>query len=476
MPKPKIVRRLVFSAASGAALILAMLAGTVPAGTVLAGTALAGAAGAPPRALTSSAAGAQAAAASPRAVFPAGSAPVRRSCPVPHRPAVAACEALVRTGAPARQGRLALGVAPLGYGPADLQSAYALPSATAGAGATVAIVDAYDDPTAAADLAVYRRQFGLPPCTVTSGCFRKINQRGGRDYPPRDQGWAQEISLDLDMVSAVCPQCHILLVEADDGSLANLGAAVNDAVAQGARYVSNSYSSGIEFSGEAQYDRQYYNHPGVVITASAGDFGYPGGFPAASPHVVAVGGTSLVRDPSSPRAWAETAWSGTGSGCSYLAKPSWQDDSGCAGRTFSDVSAVADPNTGVAVYDSYGLQGWSVFGGTSVSSPLIAAVYALAGAPAGGTYPGSYPYAHPAALNDVTSGSNGTGCIPAYVCTAGPGYDGPTGLGTPRGVTAFAAGPHGTVTGTVTSRAGGPVAGVQVRIGAAAAYTNRAGR
>jgi N-acetylneuraminic acid mutarotase len=386
---------------------------------------------------------------------------------------------MIRTDAAGHQGALAPHVLPVGYGPADLQAAYQLPSATAGSGATVAIVDAYDDPTAAADLAVYRQQYGLPPCTVANGCFRKIDQRGGTSYPVRDSGWATEISLDLDMVSAICPRCHILLVEADTSSIADLGAAVNQAVAQGAKYVSNSYATAYEYPAETQWDAQYYNHPGVAVTASAGDSGSGTVFPATSPHVVAVGGTSLARDTSSPRGWSETAWSGTGSGCSgYEPKPAWQHDTGCTHRTETDVSAVADPATGVAVYDSYQVGGWAVFGGTSVSSPIIASVYALAGKPASLSYPASYLYAHPSALNDVTSGSNSAGgCSPVYLCTAGPGYDGPTGLGTPAGLAAFQAGPHGTVAGTVTNAStGAPIAGAEVSIGGAATVTDSAGR
>ena len=183
---------------------------------------------------------------------------------------------------------------------ADLQSAYKLPSGTAGAGATVAIVDAYDDPTAAADLAVYRQRYGLPACTAANGCFRKIDQTGGTAYPPRDQSWATEISLDLDMVSAACPKCRILLVEANSANFSDLGAAVNEAVAQDAKYVSNSYGSYVNPATAQSQDAQYYNHPGVVIAASSGDSGFSSyaQFPADSPHVVAVGGTSLMRDPS----------------------------------------------------------------------------------------------------------------------------------------------------------------------------------
>jgi len=335
--------------------------------------------------------------------------------------------------------------APSGYGPADLQAAYSLPSAASGRGVTVAVVDAYDAPTAGADLAAYRSQYGLPPCGA--GCFAKVNQAGGTAAPPVNAGWAQETSLDLDMVSAACPNCSILLVEANSSSVDDLGAAVNTAVRLGAVAVSNSYGAP-ETGSQTTLDAKYYNHPGVAITASSGDSGYGVEYPAASQYVTAVGGTSLTRD-TSARGWHENVWGsstagaiGAGSGCSlYDPKPTWQHDSGCAqGRTVADVAAVADPNTGVAVYDSTpsnNQAGWLVFGGTSAASPVIAATYALAGAPAQQSYPAAQPYlASPAAFNDVTSGSNGS-CAVRYLCTGGPGYDGPTGFGTPRGVAGF---------------------------------------
>jgi subtilase family serine protease len=319
---------------------------------------------------------------------------------------------------------------PAGYGPADLQSAYKL-SSTGGTGMTVALVDAYDYPNAESDLGVYRSHFGLPPCTTANGCFKKVNQNGVQgNYPGANSGWATEEALDIEMVSAICPNCKIILVEANSSSLANLGAAVDTAVRLGANAVSNSYG-GNESSSDA--NDPDYNHAGVAITASSGDNGFGVEFPASSQYVTAVGGTHLVRD-SSARGWGETAWSGAGSGCSsYVPKPSWQKDTGCSMRTVADVSAVADPNTGVAVYETFRHRGgWQVFGGTSVASPIVASVYALAGrnlAP-------SAPYAQPASLFDVTSGSNGS-CSGSYLCTAGAGYDGPTGLGTPDGTGAF---------------------------------------
>ncbi len=322
---------------------------------------------------------------------------------------------------------------PHGLIPSDLQNAYGLPSTTAGKGQTVAIVDAYDNPRAETDMKIYRSTFGLPVCTTANGCFRKVDQRGGKRYPRADQGWAGEIALDLDMVSAICRNCHILLVEANSPSFDNLGTAVNIAVRLGANTISNSYG-GQEDSQSAQTSARYYRHTGVIITASSGDDGYGVELPAAFQGVVAVGGTSLMRA-GNARGWTEVAWNGTGSGCSrYVSKPAWQQDSGCPNRTVADVSAVADPATGVAVYHTYGGNGWNVFGGTSASSPIIASTYALAGNAK--TVDSSYLYSHAANLNPVTQGSNGT-CIPGYLCTAGPGYNGPTGLGTPNGIGAF---------------------------------------
>jgi subtilase family serine protease len=339
------------------------------------------------------------------------------------------CDSRVETDA---KGNPDVTPAPNGYGPSDIRAAYALPSATAGAGKVFAIVDAYDAPTAEADLGTYRSTYGLSACTTANGCFRKVNQTGGTTPPRANGGWAQEISLDLDMASATCPNCKILLVEANSNAFTDLAAAEDTAALLGASVISNSYG-GSEFAQETTSTyNSHFNHPGIPITVSSGDNGYGVEFPAASQYVTAVGGTTLTKSGS---AYSERAWSGAGSGCSaYVAKPSWQTDSGCARRTVADVSAVADPNTGVAVYDSYryrGAAGWMVFGGTSASAPIIAGTFALGG----GTSP-SKPYANTGSLHDVTSGSNGS-CSVAYLCTAGTGFDGPTGLGTPNGVAAF---------------------------------------
>jgi subtilase family serine protease len=336
---------------------------------------------------------------------------------------------------------------PAGYGPADLQSAYKLAAAAAASGTTqtVAIVDAYDDKTAESDLGVYRSTYGLPACTTANGCFKKVNQSGVQgSYPTNDQGWGTEISLDVDMVSAICPLCHILLVEATSNANTNLYAAEDTAARLGATVISNSYGGSESSSDTAS--NAHFNHPGVAITVSSGDSGYGVEYPAASPYVTAVGGTTLNRASTTTRGWSESVWSGAGSGCSaYEPKQSWQTDAGCARRTVADVSAVADPNTGVAVYDSNcsGLSkllgqcfaGWGQVGGTSASAPIIGSVYALAGNANSVTY-GSYPYSHTASLFDVTSGSNGS-CSGSYLCTGTTGFDGPTGLGTPNGTGGF---------------------------------------
>jgi subtilase family serine protease len=345
----------------------------------------------------------------------------------------------VRQRSGASMGRKVVG---FGYGPADLQSAYKLPSSTAGAGQIIAVVDAFNNPKAVSDFNFYRSNWGLPACNASTGagCLTVVNQNGAASPLPRNSGssgWATEASLDVDMAAAVCPKCHVYLVEANGPTTKNLGTGVDSAVSVlGAKFVSNSYG-GSQSSSDGTFDNLYYKHAGVAVTASAGDSGFGVSYPAASQYVTSVGGTTLNRS-TSTRGWKETVWSGTGSGCSTSseAKPSWQHDTGCTHRTDNDVAAVANPSTGVAVYDTYDQFGWLEVGGTSVSSPIIAAVFALAGTPTAGTFPSSYPYAHTSNLFDVTSGSNGS-CSPAYLCHAEVGYDGPTGWGTPNGTAAF---------------------------------------
>jgi len=335
----------------------------------------------------------------------------------------------------------AIAPATSGYGPADIRSIYSL-DVTKGVNQTVAIIDAYDNPNAEKDLATFRSVYDLPPCTTKNGCFRKVNQRGGTRLPVADAGWGLEIALDLQAVSAACPNCRILLVEADTSDFEDIGTAVNMSVTLGAKIVSNSYG-GDEYDGVIDLGKRFYSHPGVAMVVSSGDSGFStASFPASWRSAIAVGGTS-VTETSTGR--INTAWMGSCSGCSsWITKPSWQKDPHCPMRTTSDVSALADPDTGLAVYDTYGLDqfgllpGWIVVGGTSLAAPLVSGMIALAGnATSLGT--ANYIYDHRARLRDVIGGSNAIflDCAGNYLCTALRGYDGPTGLGTPEGVSAL---------------------------------------
>ena len=355
----------------------------------------------------------------------------RPVCPGPEAPGTARCHAHVVTD---RGGKPDATTSPTGYRPAQFRTAYSL-TATGSSATTIAIVDAFNDPNIESDLGVYSKQFGLPVCTTANGCFKKVNQTGGTSYPPTNSGWSLEISLDVEIAHAICPNCKILLVEASSNSFSNLLAAEDYAVKH-ATVVSNSWGGG-EFSGETSFDF-HFNHLGHPITFSSGDNGYGVQYPASSQYVTAVGGTTLRLTTSNTRS-SETVWSGAGSGCSALEpKPTWQKDTRCIRRTVADVAADADPNTGAAVYDTVALngqKGWFQVGGTSLSSPLIAAVYALAGN-AASTNDGSYSYSHLSGLFDVKSGSNGS-CGGTYLCTGLTGYDGPSGNGTPKGTSAF---------------------------------------
>jgi subtilase family serine protease len=323
----------------------------------------------------------------------------------------------------------------------------------------IAVVDAYDDPSAEADLGVYDKQFGLPACTTANGCFRKINQAGhASPLPPKDGGWASEISIDVQMAHAICQSCRVLLVEASSEEFTDLGTAVNAAVNAGATEISNSYAAPEEPS-YTGYNTSYYDHPGVVVTAASGDCGYlneaclgetgSAEFPAGSPDVVAVGGTMLTE---ADGTWSSTVWEEGGSGCSLVfTAPLWQSAvanfsaTRCGGgRSIADVAAIGDPNTGVDVYDSTpegngNPTGWGVWGGTSVASPIVAAEFALAGGSHGVAYPAATLYSYVGdskALYDVVSGSNGS-CAGATSCRAAAGYDGPSGVGSPIGLSAF---------------------------------------
>ncbi len=353
-----------------------------------------------------------------------------------------------------RQARAAVGAAitpaitpPEPGTPAYLQQAYDMTylSQTGGSGDTVAIVDAYDDPNAETDLATYRSTYGLAPCTAATGCFTKVNQGGNPSpLPAQDDSWEMEISLDLDAVSALCPQCKILLVEANSNTASNLQAALGRAAAVGAKQISNSWTMP-----STSVPHGKFTFTDVAVVAASGDHGFVGSgnsnYPAALADVTAAGGTSLAAagDGVSPRGFAESAWSpgadplSAGSGCDLnVTKPSYQSDSGCTGRAYSDLSADADPQTGLLVYDS-AQGGWAVIGGTSLASPLIAGYLAAAGITA---VTPQWAYAKSALLNDPISGWNGTcATVISYICAARTGYDGPTGVGSISGAIALGA-------------------------------------
>jgi subtilase family serine protease len=319
-----------------------------------------------------------------------------------------------------------------GLGATDLVSAYRVP-ATGGSDTLVAISIAFDAPNLEADLNTYRSQYGLPECTTANGCFRKVNQNGDTSpLPQANLNWAVESTLDVSMVSAACPTCRILVVEGAGPSFPDLAATEDTAARLGAKVVSNSY--GARENGLALSYASHYSHQGVTVVASSGDYGFTAAsFPAVLASVTAVGGTTLTPDATQPRGWQESAWLYGGSGCSaYIEKPKWQKDKSCSKRTTADVSAAAD---NIALYNQ-DVGGWFTVAGTSASAPFVAGLYARAGGTTGSVYK------HRDALFDITTGANdptGTGakCGHDYLCTAGPGYDAPTGLGTPNGLAAF---------------------------------------
>ena len=376
-------------------------------------------------------------------------------------PAAVAARVAAATGRAVRAVRAGAGPAAAGYTPAELRSAYGI--VATGTTRTVAIVDAFDSPTVESDLAQYRAAFGMPACTTDNGCFTKVNQDGNTSpLPAADPGWADEITLDVEMVSAMCPTCHILLVEADSASTLYLPQAAQWAASQHPAAVSMSWGAP-EGAVSPGLDDQYFAlaRQGVPFVAASGDYGYGAQWPAADPYVTAVGGTAL-RVADDARGWSETVWnsgagSATQSGCAtdQPAAP-WQPaaaTAACAGRAENDVAMVADPNTGVAVYQTIdGTGSWVVYGGTSAATPMVAALYAMAGPTDPTASPAGYPYAQGAGhFHDVTSGTDGS-CDPALLCTAAPGWDGPSGLGSPDGLGGFAApvaappAPSGTVT------------------------------
>ncbi len=445
------------------------------------------------------------------AALPGGAtryATVRHVCAAPP-PARASCLALALV--PSRPGASGASLAQAGAGsasagpaggltPADLAGAYGFVPAFGGGGQTLAIVDAFDDPKLEEDLAAFDAQYGLPACTAGNGCLEKVGQTGSAsELPSADtRGWSVEITLDVESAHSVCPNCKILLVEANSETFADLAAAVNEAVALGADEVSNSYG-GFETEFGAS-EIAAYDHPGTVVTAASGDSGYlnwdfvfelgaaPGlpDAPAALPSVVSVGGTSLKLKASGARK-SETVWNGTGrpsreelkqlagsgGGCSTrFAAPTWQHEAagfaaaGCgSARLDNDVAADGDPFTGFDIYDTYKYEpsfagGWLTVGGTSLSSPVIAGLFALAGGSHGASYPAATLYAHlgQPSLYDVTAGGNGfcdgeapgpcgepelnellgpLDCLGTTACDAAPGLDGPAGVGTPNGLVAL---------------------------------------
>jgi subtilase family serine protease len=355
---------------------------------------------------------------------------VMRACTTHVRAGTPICQALAVAGA---DGAALSSAKPLAgaFTPTDVQKAYNLAGLHSG-GRTVAIVDAYGYSGLEADLATYRSTYGLPACTKANGCLTVMDEHGGSNYPPNDAGWDLEQALDVDSVSAACPDCKILVVQ---GLLTiqDLEIAENTAAAQpGVVAISNSYTDGQGPNNPA------YDHPGIAITAATGDGGYNGGeFPASDTHVVAVGGTSVFPDGSS-RGFHESAWSGAGSGCGTNPQPKWQQKAKttCSTHAQSDVSAAADPsNGGLNIYCGSFCGGFEAVGGTSEASPIIAAVFALSGKTT--KYPAKFLYkkANQQYLYDTTTGSNGGCGVP--LCTARAGWDGPTGVGTPHGVLAF---------------------------------------
>jgi subtilase family serine protease len=460
----------------------------------------------------------------------------RRACAQTARKGIATCDADIRVEVPAATAgqdgaqRFVVGDGATGKGtigpaggltPGDLGTAYGL-NESGGSGQTVGIVDAYNDPNIAADLTTFDTEYGLPACTTGNGCLRVVNQDGGTTPPGNDEsGWSVEESLDVEAVHSVCHSCHIILVEANSNGNADLGAAEDEAVALHANEVSNSY--GESEAGSSTAYQNDFNHPGTVITASAGDDGYYSydqfgatdapSIPAAYNTTVSVGGTSLflnqnggrqsesVWNDNGPKDYYERLFGGAfgagGGGCSNLfSARDWQKSlagwpsTGCGnGRLDNDVAADADYLTGFDIYDSYACDegcdtGWLTIGGTSLSSPIIAAAFALSGGAHGVNYPALTLYGHKAQAYDVTTGGNGycdgqgaAGCgdpnnpevgvvdcdytangtvnVGDRACDALGGYDGPTGVGTPNGSTMFSkTGPLVDINGPATVTSG----------------------
>jgi uncharacterized protein (TIGR03382 family) len=379
------------------------------------------------------------------------------------------CHALIQTSATTHRIK-SHAAAPIGLGPPDLQAAYNINPAkiaTPAAKPTVAITDAYGYPKLEADLGVYRAQYGLPPCTIANGCLKIVNQQGQTAplpaAPPANDDWTVETALDVDMASAACPLCNILVVQATSNQDNGLDIAQNTAATLGATVISDSWGGPEQPNQAAAYassDDTYFKHPTIAIFVAAGDAGYddtvtpvtnpptPTGpdYPATSRYTIAVGATKLVKDATTTRGWKESAWAVTlangtpdltrgagGSACSLSTpKPTYQTASPCAFKATADIAAVGDPSTGVSVYNTNGTNpGWISVGGTSASAPFVAAIFAATGN--GNQTSGAFIANNVAKLWDVTSGTNGT-CPTGQglLCTAAAGWDGPTGFGTPN--------------------------------------------
>ena len=363
-------------------------------------------------------------------------------CPGPQNEGAVRCHARVIVENNAGPAKKTSGPSPKNLTPVKLHTAYTSQTTAPGM-PIIAVVAAYHNPYILNELNIYSQQFGIPTLPACVGsvvsstvpCFKQIDQNGGTNFPQPNPQWGLELSLDVEIAHAMCQNCKILLVEASDNGINALMPAIDQAVLQGANAISASWGLG-EFVNQTSYDF-HLNHPGVAIIFSSGDYGYGVQYPASSNFVTAVGGTKLTFSGNGNYS-GETAWSGSSSGCSaYEAKPTWQTDTLCANRTVADVSAAADPGTntnpiGAAVYNG---NSWYTIGGTSLSAPIIAGVQALAGVPTGNTTSSIYANFTLANVHDIITGSNGS--CGNYLCTAVAGYDGPTGLGTPKGLGAF---------------------------------------
>lgn len=395
---------------------------------------------------------------------------------VPETPAASARTTPIGMVLPAAPAHSTAAEGVYGLRPEDLHAVYELPL-NAPDDQTIAIIEPMVDPTIESDLRVYDEEFDLPPCTEANGCFRQVNQDGEPSSPEfADAEWSANTSLNVEIAHAICQNCHILLVGTESNLFQDLEAGVQTAVAEGATEIVNPYGAVTSRETDA------YDQPGIVITAATGDRGYDnweGGYsganyPASSPFVVAVGGTTLKPFLTS---WAgEEAWSHTGSGCGtqigvaqpwQTHLPNWSGSRCQTERAVADIAADADPLSGVAIYDSTPLApwfpGWATFGGTSLSASIVNAAFALAGGSHTTSSPASAIYARrgESTLHDIFDGSNypDSSCLERPFCSAQSGWDGPTGVGTLRGVGALE--PLGEPTVTGLSPPGGRAMGRQ---------------